>query len=139
MISVDALIAEARTWVGVPFLHQGRTRHGADCAGFIVAMMRSAGELPGDFRDICNYGRRPNGELLMLVSRHCVRTRVETAGLLVLIRWPRDSQASHVALSTGPTLIHCYQRQRVVVEHSYRGTWKRDTDSLWKLPGVIYE
>lgn len=138
MITVDDLIAEARTWVGVPFVHQGRTRYGVDCAGFIVAMMRSAGALPADFRDVSNYARRPNGELLTLVSRHCSRTHAETAGLLVLIRWPRDDQPSHVALSTGATLIHCYQRQRAVVEHGFRGPWKRDAHSLWKLPGVMY-
>lgn len=139
MISPQALIAEARTWVGVPFLHQGRSRSGVDCAGFIVAMMRSAGELPVDFRDVSNYARRPNGELLTLVSRHCVRTHKEVPGLLVLIRWPRDDEPSHVALLTGATLIHCYQRQRAVVEHSFRGIWKRDSHSLWRLPGVSYE
>jgi cell wall-associated NlpC family hydrolase len=139
MIGTDALIAEARTWVGVPFLHQGRSRSGVDCAGFIVALMRGAGELPLDFCDVRNYSRRPNRELLTLVSRHCARTHKETRGLLVLVRWPKDSEPSHVAFLTGPTLIHCYQRQRAVVEHSYRGPWKRDTHSLWKLPGVAYE
>jgi cell wall-associated NlpC family hydrolase len=139
MITVPALLDEARTWVGVPFQHQGRSRFGVDCAGFVVALMRSAGELPGDFRDVCNYGRRPNGELLALVSRHCVRTNVEVPGLLLLIRWPNTSEPSHTALLTGPTVIHCYQRRRAVVEHSYRGTWRRDTHSLWRLPGVVYE
>lgn len=139
MISAQALIAEARTWVGVPFLHQGRSRSGVDCAGFVVAMMRSAGVLPRDFQDISNYARRPNGELRTLISRHCVRAHKEAPGLLVLIRWPRELEPSHVAFLTGTTLIHCYQRQRSVVEHSYRGIWKRDAHSLWLLPGVTYE
>lgn len=139
MITVRDLLDEARTWVGVPFLHQGRSRHGVDCAGFLVALMCSAGELPPDFRDVSNYARRPSGELLTLVSRHCARAVAEAPGLLVLIRWPRDTQPSHIALLTGPTLIHCYQRRRAVVEHSYRGAWRRDTHSLWRLPGVAYE
>lgn len=139
MIAARTLLDEARTWVGVPFLHQGRTRNGVDCAGFVVALMRSAGQLPADFQDVCNYSRRPSGELFALISRHCERAFTECPGLLVLIRWPRDTQPSHVAVLTGPTLIHCYQRKRAVVEHSYRGSWKRDTHSLWKLPGVVYE
>jgi cell wall-associated NlpC family hydrolase len=139
MISVETLIAEARSWVGVPFRHQGRTRHGVDCAGFVVALMRSAGELPRTFRDVSNYSRRPNGELVDIVSQYCERSSAEAPGLLVLIRWPKDTQPSHIALLTGATLIHCYQRQRAVVEHSYRGTWRRDTHSFWKLPGVGYE
>lgn len=139
MIPAPSLIGEARSWVGVPFVHQGRSRHGVDCAGFVVALMRSAGELPADFEDVSNYARRPNGELLTLISRYCSRTSQEYPGLLVLIRWPRDVQPSHVALLTGPTLIHCYERRGAVVEHSYRGAWRRDTHSLWMLPGVAYE
>lgn len=139
MIAAGTLLDEARSWVGVPFLHQGRSRHGVDCAGFVVALMRSAGELPPDFQDVCNYARRPNGQLLQLISRYCTRASKEAPGLLVLIRWPKDAQPSHVALLTGPTLIHCYERRRAVVEHSYRGSWRRDTHSLWRLPGVAYE
>jgi cell wall-associated NlpC family hydrolase len=139
VITVPALIEEARTWVGVPFRHQGRTRLGVDCAGFLVALMRSAGELPPDFRDVHNYARRPNGELLTLVARHCVRVPSAASGLLVLIQWTGHTQPSHIALLTGSTMIHCYERRRAVVEHSYRGMWCRDTHSLWRLPGVAYE
>lgn len=139
MIAAGTLLDEARSWVGVPFQHQGRSRHGVDCAGFIVSLIRGAGGWPADFEDVSNYSRRPNGELLKLVARHCTRTTSESPGLLVLIRWPKEAQPSHVALLTGPTLIHCYERRRAVVEHSYRGSWRRDTHSLWKLPGVAYE
>lgn len=139
MITVPALIEEARSWVGVPYLHQGRSRLGVDCAGFLVALMRGAGELPSDFRDVRNYGRRPNGELEALVARHCVRVPTAASGLLVLIQWRGHSRPSHTALLTGPTMIHCYERRRAVVEHSYRGMWIRDTHSLWRLPGVKYE
>jgi cell wall-associated NlpC family hydrolase len=139
MIAAQTLIDEARTWVGVPFLHQGRSRHGVDCAGFVVSLMRNAGELPPGFTDVSNYARRPSTELLALVSRYCMRASREAPGLLALIRWPKDTMPSHVALLTGPTLIHCYERRRAVVEHSYRGSWQRDTHSLWSLPGVLYE
>lgn len=139
MIPAAALVTEARRWIGVPFQHQGRTQYGVDCAGFVVALMRSVGALPADFEDVHNYARRPNGELLTLVARHCTRAHLEAPGSLVLIRWPRDSQPSHAALLTGPTIIHCYQRQRAVIENSYRGPWRRDTHSLWRLPGVVYE
>jgi len=34
----------ARTWVGVPFLHNGRTRsQGVDCLGLIVCLLRDCG------------------------------------------------------------------------------------------------
>lgn len=139
MIAASLLIDEARTWLGVPFRHQGRSRLGVDCAGFIVALMRSVGELPADFIDVTNYARRPSGELLMLVKSHCTRARIPVPGLLVLMRWRKEQQPSHVAVLVGDTLIHCYERHGEVVEHAYRGPWRRDTHSLWMLPGVSYE
>jgi cell wall-associated NlpC family hydrolase len=139
VITAQELIEAARTWIGVPFQHQGRSRYGVDCAGFVVELMRSAGQLPYDFRDVCNYGRRPQGELLELVARHCEPVSDEQPGLLVLIRWPKDSQPSHTGLITDSTIIHCYQRKRAVVEHSFRGAWRRDMHSMWRLPGIVYE
>jgi cell wall-associated NlpC family hydrolase len=139
MIGARTLIEEARTWVGVPFLHQGRSRLGVDCAGLIVALMRTTGIVPPDFRDVCNYSRRPNGEMIALVARHFTRVPTAASGLLVLIQWWGQTEPSHVALLAGPTLIHAYERRRAVVEHSYRGMWCRDTHSLWRWPGVTYE
>ena len=36
----DEVVREARTWVGVPFRHQGRSRSGVDCGGIIVVVLR---------------------------------------------------------------------------------------------------
>lgn len=141
MIEPAELIEQARAWLGVPFRHQGRGRTGVDCAGFLVALMKASGELPAQYVEPANYGRTPVRELIEVVRRYC--TPVARApgfpGALVLIRWPRDRQPSHVGLCTGDTLIHCYQREGGVVEHGYREPWSRVTHSLWRLPGVRYE
>jgi cell wall-associated NlpC family hydrolase len=141
VIDPAELITQARTWLGVPFRHQGRGRAGVDCAGFLVALMEAAGELPRDYHEPANYGRMPARELIDVVRRYCVpAARAPTfPGALVLMRWPRDRQPSHVGLCTGATLIHCYQREGGVVEHGYRGPWPRVTHSLWRMPGVRYE
>lgn len=34
----DALVTEARTWLGVPYVYGGTTRDGADCSGFLVTL-----------------------------------------------------------------------------------------------------
>lgn len=141
MILPSEVIAQARTWIGVPFRHQGRGRLGVDCAGFLVELMKAAGELPRDYEEPPNYGRAPARELIEVVRRYCgpAARAPRFPGALVLIRWPRDRQPSHVGLCTGVTLIHCYQREGGVVEHGYRGPWERVTHSLWRLPGVAYE
>lgn len=38
----EALVAEARTWIGVPYVWGGTTRKGADCSGFLVTLYRDA-------------------------------------------------------------------------------------------------
>lgn len=141
MIDPAELIAQARGWVGVPFRHQGRGRAGVDCAGFLVALMQAAGELPRDYYEPGNYGRAPARDLTEVVRRYCVPAARAPGfpGALVLIRWPKDRLPSHVGLCTGATLIHCYQREGGVVEHGYRGPWPRVTHSLWRMPGVRYE
>jgi cell wall-associated NlpC family hydrolase len=140
-VTAAELIEQARGWIGVPFRHQGRNRLGVDCAGLLVALLQSCGRLPADFRAPERYARRPNGELLAVVERYCERTQQDPArvpGAIVLIRWPGDTQPSHVALSTGSTLIHAYMRARRVIEAGYRGPWVRDTHSAWLIPGIEY-
>jgi len=141
VIEVADLIVQARTWVGVPFRHQGRGRAGVDCAGFLGALMKAAGALPEDYIEPTNYGRAPDRELIEVVRRYCTpAARAPTfPAALVLMRWPKNKQPSHVGLCTGSTLIHCYAREGGVVEHGYRGPWPRVTHSLWRLPGVRYE
>lgn len=144
MIEAAALIAEARRWVAerVPFAHQGRSRtSGVDCAGFLEMLMRVSGELPKDYTAPRNYTRRPNGELRRVVERYCTRTAQEASrvpGSIVLICWPKDVEPSHIALCTGRSLIHAYQRVNAVVENGYRGYWVNNTHSTWLLPGVRY-
>jgi len=41
--TVDAVIAEAKTWLGVPYVFGGTTKRGVDCSGFTQAVFRDAG------------------------------------------------------------------------------------------------
>lgn len=38
----EALVSEARTWLGVPYKTGGKTRAGADCSGFLMTVYRDA-------------------------------------------------------------------------------------------------
>jgi cell wall-associated NlpC family hydrolase len=130
------LIAHARTWLGVPFQHQGRSRHGVDCAGFLEMLAEATGTLPDEYDAPRVYARRPNGELLQTVEKFCARAREAAPGVVVLIKWPYVSEPAHVALCTGSTIIHAYSRVGRVVENGYRGLWIRNTHSLWNFPGL---
>lgn len=137
MITARELCVEARTWVGTKYRHQGRTRNGVDCGGFIEVILRGFDLLPDHYRAPRAYRRTPSSELLRVTASYLEPAPKVEAGLLVLIRWPMEKEPSHMAFCTGENLIHSYRKQ--VVEHGYRGIWVRDTHSLWRVPGVSYE
>lgn len=133
---VARVIDAARSWVGVPFRHQGRDRSGIDCVGLPIVICKDLGVLPAEF-DVANYGRLPTGQIIELLQRQCKKLSEPVPGSLVVIAW--DKLAAHVAICTGPTIVHSYQSVGRVIEHGYRGRWLRVTHSIWALPGVRYE
>jgi cell wall-associated NlpC family hydrolase len=131
----DAVIAEARGWVGVPYRHQGRSRSGVDCVGLPIVVGQALGMLPPRF-EITNYGRLPSLELVQRLQSHCTPLSAAVPGSLIVIAWTKI--AAHVAICTGESMIHATQNVGRVVEHGYRGRWIRLTHSHWALPGVTY-
>jgi cell wall-associated NlpC family hydrolase len=137
MIEVPDLIDEARSWIGVPFVHQGRSRIGCDCLGFVAAMLADLGSttamrlLPG------NYARNPQSKVLDTLRANSREIPLE-AGALLLIQFPYSKHPSHAALYTGESMIHAYQSVNKVVEHGYREPWVHRTHSIWALPLVVY-
>jgi cell wall-associated NlpC family hydrolase len=137
VISTAEVIDNARSWLGVRFLHQGRSRYGADCLGFIAAMLHELGSdvflthLPH------NYARSPQSLLIDGLTQLTCEIPLQ-AGALVLIKWPQTTDPSHAALYTGTSLIHCFATQGKVLEHGYRGPWVARTASVWALPLVSY-
>lgn len=143
MITAQQLIDSARALVGVPYKHLGRSDSGLDCIGFVdVAANRAGLDV---FRShgiprLARYSRRPDPRLFNLVSQHCERLDAPIPGALLLFEFDGDAYARHFALFTEcQTIIHAESRmRRAVIEHGYRAHWVRWTDSVWKIPGVIY-
>lgn len=130
-------MAEARTWVGVPFLHQGRSKSGVDCIGFVASVGAALGNHV--FMDALphNYARAPQARLVDGLAMYSSQVPLQ-AGAVLLIKWPFDKDASHAAIYTGESIIHCFEAERKVVEHGYSIPWPNRTVSIWAMPGVIY-
>jgi cell wall-associated NlpC family hydrolase len=58
----NEIVAEAMTWKGTPWAHQGRLKSvGVDCAGIVLGVGLTCGCLPHDgSADIKGYGRQPD-------------------------------------------------------------------------------
>lgn len=53
------IVDEAKKYIGVKFLHQGRSIHGVDCIGLIIAVGKSLGYEVADYRA---YSRTPDSK-----------------------------------------------------------------------------
>lgn len=140
MIEVQQLIEEARTWIGVPFRHQGRSKYGTDCIGLIVCI-RNAVEPWAGMYEPSNYSRTSIESLLVDKMNEYGFTPVRKVapGVVILIKWPKSKTPTHVALCLGETMIHAYRRTEKVCEVGYREPWLRMTSGLYRMPGVRYE
>lgn len=135
-ITGQAIVEEARRWIGRPFRHQGRSEYGVDCIGLVILVRHTLAPWPRAIRRAPDYRRNPNGQLLLELPEHLEPIVKPEPGCVAVITWPRQKHPSHVAILTPETIIHAYAAAGRVVETSYAGHWLRQTHSLWRLPGV---
>lgn len=136
------VVETARSYMGVRWLHQGRTRRGLDCAGLVVVV---AHELGLTSFDTASYGRMPEGgRLRALLREHCheLPGLAPRLGLLALMKFAAEPQ--HLAIVGdyplgGFSLVHALTHSRRVVEHRFDAMWSGRLVSLYELPGVAYE
>lgn len=132
MIERTAIMECARGYLGVPWLHQGRTLRGLDCAGLII---RVAHDLKLSDFDINGYGMEPQGGVMRnLLSMHTQHTRQACLGDILLLRFTRLPQ--HLAIVTDYGMIHTYRQVGRVVEHAYDRVWRSRLVDAFSFPGV---
>lgn len=111
------VVAEARTYIGTRFRHQGRLKGvGVDCIGLAGGVAVALG-LPGSDewmadRRYHNYGMPPNPALLIdACDRFMDRIEIEAAGLgdVLVMRFVEDPQHFAIVSRESPTyIIHAY-------------------------------
>ena len=132
----------ARSLIGTPFHHQGRSRAGLDCAGLIVESCRIAGV--NGLPDTIDYGPIPNPAIL-LERLQAIADQIRPVDLvpgdIVCIKW-REQEGTHVGIVTGRgadglvVFCHAYQGSGKVVENRLGHLWRRQLHSCWRLRGV---
>ncbi|MGH8083878.1 MAG: C40 family peptidase [Lysobacter sp.] len=126
------MVAAARSWLHVPWRHQGRTRRGIDCVGFAVLVF---GAIRPGIPDQRGYLRTPFSRRLALslmagFGAPVSRDELQPADVVTLAN---SGEEHHVAIVTdhpeGLGLIHCYARASGgpgrVVEHRLSDDWAR--------------
>ena len=137
-VSRAAVVAQARSYLGVRWHHQGRSRAGIDCIGLVIRVARDLGL---SSYDITGYGRVPDGKTLRFTMHQQLQPlqREPLPGDVLLFAFERNPL--HTAIVTdqpggGLGMIHAYANMRRVVEHRLDATWRGRLVCAYAYPGV---
>ena len=140
MITRDSIVAEARTWIGTSFHHQGRLKGvGVDCAGLIIGVGNKLGLT--DYHKPPRYGRHPTNRELRDECDAALDRRADyelVPGNIVLIAI--EVEAQHLGILTELRgdigLIHVSAQARKCVEHQLSKDWGLLIDAVYAFPGI---
>lgn len=138
-MTADDIITTARTAIGAPFRHQGRSLRGLDCVGLLVFICWHLGVSVADQE---GYPERPsNGLLEGVFAEHVasgVLLRIEVtkmqSGDFLMMRFVREPQ--HLAILAGDTIIHSYMTVGQVCEHRFDARWRSRVIAVYRLAGI---
>lgn len=132
----------ARSYIGVPYRHQGRARTGIDCIGLIWCVAVDLGyetDIP------VAYSRSPSPQLLIseceknLVKQDRGMADLKVGDVLVMWGMTRN-EAQHFAVvgevDGRLTLIHAFSKHQKVVEQSIDEFWSRRFVAIYCFPGL---
>jgi NlpC/P60 family putative phage cell wall peptidase len=142
MITRQAILAEARDWIGTPYRHQASAKGaGCDCLGLVRGVWRA---LYGDEPEATpaytpNWAERAGAETLRDAARRNLREiSLESAapGDVLLFRMDVCSPMKHAAiLDEEERLIHAYWG-RAVVRSRFAPWWRARCAAAFSFPDV---
>ena len=135
-MSAAAFVAAARSYVGVPWRHLGRSRTGLDCIGLVLLAAR---EVSVDLPDPAPYAREPQGtRLLEGILAHATRVAEASPGDVLLFRL--GLYGGHVGIASVhpawgvPACLHAYAPRRQVVEQPMDDELRAALLGVFRLP-----
>lgn len=143
MIQRQDIVAEARAWLGTPYVHQASVRGaGTDCLGLLRGVWRAlVGEEPEAVPVYSMDWSEPQGEERMWAAarRHMTGKRMNQMqpGDVLLFRMRDAGVAKHLGIvsTTGavPRFIHAYSGHGVV-ENALSDPWRRRVVACFQFP-----
>jgi len=142
-LSRNAIVAEAKTWIGTPYRHQASLKGvGCDCLGLVRGVWRAiCGEEPEPMPAYApDWAEASRSEALAQAGqRHLIEidpTQFAAADVL-LFRWRTGFVAKHAAIVTGANLMVHAHDGAAVAEVAIAPWWRRRLAYAFRFPGVI--
>ncbi len=142
----EAVVAEARRWIGTPYVHQASCLGGGtDCLGLIRGVWRGLnGAEPEVVPAYTNDWSEANGneELWQAAMRNLVVKGLEdqVPGDVLLFRMKTGAVAKHLGIAgevdSEPTVIHAYGGH-AVVESPLSAPWRRRVVARFAFPSDV--
>lgn len=130
------VIAEARDWIGAPFVHQGFVKAGCDCIGLVRGVGEATGALildPAAVAPWRGYSRTPRLQtMIRALDLFLVRQELAAARPADLLCFDFGDGPQHVGILSGVRLvIHAHAMRRRTLESTippevrlFRASWR---------------
>lgn len=140
----DAVLDEARRWIGTPYRHQASRRGaGSDCLGLLRGIWRALyGAEPQAMPPYsADWAETSGRETLLEAGRRWlleIAPEATEPGDVLVFRWRDGMPAKHVgilsaSLQAAPRLIHAYERVGVI-ESPLVPSWQRRIAASFTFP-----
>lgn len=129
-------IAEAMTWIGTPYRHQGRLKGvSVDCIGLPIGIAHALGISEFDFT---HYDRRPDGSLKTRMDAEVTPISFANAQPADLLLFQFNNCPMHVGiLAYDMQVIHSHAPNRKVVMHRIDDRLRAMVACAYHIPGVV--
>lgn len=137
MTTRAALIAEARTWIGTPFVRRAAVKGaGCDCVGLLNALRAFAIGQPLEAMPpySWDFAHNSNQDDIRDTASRLLRPVVQPSpGDVLIFRWRTREAWAHAALVSAPgRMIHAYAPAGVVEAHF--GGWAHRIAGAFEVP-----
>ncbi len=141
-LSRDFIVAEARRWIGTPYIHQASVLGaGCDCLGLVRGVWRALigpePEQPGPYSP--DWAEATGEERLLTAAQrylHQCSTPDFRAGDVLMFRWRPGLPAKHLGIATTlTTMVHAHDGANVC-ETPIAKAWRNRLAFVFSFPGV---
>lgn len=135
------VLALARTYLGCPWKHRGRTRTGIDCVGLLIVVGKEFG-LHNYLDDVAYRRLSVGSDLIKPFVEHCDRipdlNKLCSGDILVMRDTLFPQHVVMVAEESGRlSIVHATVHRGAVVEEAMTEDWRRKIISGFKFRGLI--
>lgn len=130
---IQIMVTKARSLIGVPFFHAGRTERGLDCVGLIMLAAHAASidvPNPGEYSQVVN-----GGYMQSRLMEFCDKVTDGNVHIGDIALFMIGTSPQHIGLITSVdplAMVHSYQSAGKVVEHAFDAPWRRRLIGMYR-------